>query len=356
MSKIGFWGLVLFLASYPTVILTTAFANTPAGKVSPATQVTASSTALAAPFDVTHIPPNQQPQDLVDALHTAFGRHHARAVHTKGVMLVGSFTPAADAKKICQAPIFTGGTLPVVARYSLFAGVPTLPDNAGPASPSGLALKVKASDGNDYDIVANNHNGFIVATTDEFAVFLRAVGASGPGVPHPTPVEQFLSTRPISRAFTQSLTYPASYATATFFGINSFKMTSADGKSVYVRTRLVPRSGEHYLKPDELKAKGENYLEDEIVARVGKGPVVYDWYVQLAESSDKIEDPSIAWPESRKLVKLGTFSITRLPEDANLADRTTLFLPGQPHPGIEAADPMLLLRNKAYPISFQGRQ
>lgn len=335
-NRIGFWSRILLLASVPVIALTSAFA--------------------APPLDVTHVPTNQQPQDLVDALHTAFGRHHARAVHTKGVMLVGSFAPSAEARTICSAPIFTGGTLPLTARYSLFAGVPTLPDNAGPASPSGLALKIRAADGNDYDVVSNNHNGFIVATTDEFALFLRAVGASGPGVSHPTPVEQFLSTRPIAQAFTKSLTYPASYATATFFGVNAFRLTNAQGKSVHVRYRLVPRAGERYLKPDELKAKGENYLEDEIVARVGKALVIYDWYAQLAESGDKIEDPSIAWPDSRKLVKLGTFTIARLPDDPTLADRTTLFLPGQPHPGIEPADPMLLLRNKAYPISFQGRQ
>src|SRR5207237_4782250 len=31
---------------------------------------------------------------LVDDLHTAFGKHHARAAHAKGVILEGSFTPA----------------------------------------------------------------------------------------------------------------------------------------------------------------------------------------------------------------------------------------------------------------------
>ena len=312
--------------------------------------------ALPAPPSIPSRQTSQSPQDLVDALHTAFGNHHARAVHTKGVIMVGSFTPAAEARTLCAAPIFTTGTLPVVARFSVFAGIPQLPDNADPASPSGLALKIKAKDGNDFDVVSNNHNGFIVATTDEFATFLRALGASGPGVAHPTPVEQFLAAHPIAKAFTNSLTYPASYATATFFGVNSFKLTNAKESSVFARYRLVPRAGEHYLKPEELKAKGPNYLQDEIVARVGKAPVVYDWYAQIADKDDKIEDPSIAWPDSRKLVKLGTFTITALPKDAVLADRTTLYLPGQPHPGIEPADAMLILRNKAYPISFQGRQ
>jgi len=38
------------------------------------------------------------------------------------------------------------------------------------------------------------------------------------------------------------------------------------------------------------------------------------------------------------------------------ADKALLLLPGQPHPGVEAADPMLVLRNGAYPISFGQRQ
>ena len=35
----------------------------------------------------------QTPQDLVNALHAAFGEHHARAVHAKGILLEGSFAP-----------------------------------------------------------------------------------------------------------------------------------------------------------------------------------------------------------------------------------------------------------------------
>ena len=76
----------------------------------------------------------------------------------------------------------------------------------------------------------------------------------------------------------------------------------------------------------------------------------------MAEASDKVEDPSIAWPDTRKKVKLGTFSLTKQPDDPDAAQRALLFLPGKPHPGVEPADPMLVLRNKAYPISFKERQ
>lgn len=302
------------------------------------------------------IPPNQSPHDLVNALHAAFGLHHARAVHSKGVMLEGSFTPEPAAQTLTKAPIFAGGSLPVVARFSLFAGIPDLPDTNGAAPPCGLAIKIKAADGLDYDLASDQHNGFIVATSDEFAAFLRDVAASGPDAAHPTAVEQFLASHPIAKAFIASLTTPASYAEATYFGINSFKWTNAKGQSVYVRYRYVPRAGEHYLTPDELKAQGPNYLQEEILARIAKGPVTFDWYAQIAEPGDKIEDPSIVWPESRKLVKLGSFTFAKRPDDPVMADKGFLVLPGEFHPGIEPADPMLLLRSQAYPISFGERQ
>jgi catalase len=299
-------------------------------------------------------PAHETPLDLVNALHSAFGEHHARAVHTKGVMFEGTFTPAPGARALTKAPIFTGGAQPVIARFSDFAGVPTLPDTDDGAAPAGFAVKIKAANGTDYDLENNNHNTFIVATSDEFAVFLRAVGAAGKG--DTAPLTAFLGAHPEARAFLGSLTYPASYATATYFGVNAFKFTDAKGHGLFVRYRYVPRAGDHYLSPAERKAQGPDYLQQEILKRVAGQPIVFDWYAQIAEKGDKIEDPSIAWPESRKLVKLGTFTLTRQPDDLATLDRTTLFLPGQPHPGIDPADPMLILRNTAYPISLGQRQ
>lgn len=312
----------------------------------------------AAPALAQDVPPAQRetPASMVQALHTAFGEHHARAVHTKGVTFEGEFTPAKEAQSLSREPIFTGGKLPVVARYSLFAGVPDLADNDDAASPAGFGIKIKAVDGGDVDLVTNQHNNFIVPTVDEFAVFLRALAASGPGVAHPTPVEQFLGQHPGAAQFLATRTYPVSYAQATYFGVNSFKFTNAKGQSTFVRYRLVPRAGEHYLSPDERKAKSATYLQDEIVQRVRSGPIIFDWYAQVAAPGDKIEDPSIAWPDSRRLVKLGTFTLTRQPADVAAADRALTFLAGQPHPGIDPADPMLVLRNAAYPISFRERQ
>jgi catalase len=134
--------------------------------------------------------------------------------------------------------------LPLVARFSLFAGLPDLADNDDAASPAGFAIKIKGRDGQDFDVEANQHKDFITATTDEFAVFLRALPVSGPDAPHPTAVEQFLASHPHAAEFLASRTYPASYAEATYFGVNALKFTAANGAARFVRTasRLEPAS------------------------------------------------------------------------------------------------------------------
>lgn len=293
------------------------------------------------------------PQDMVDALHTAFGKHHARAVHTKGVMLEGEFVPDPGAAKLTKAAIFKGGALPVTARFSLFAGVPDLPDNDDGASPAGFAFKVRDA-GGDFDVEANQHKDFITGTSEEFRTFLIALGAANGG--NKAPLNAFLASHPHARDFLGSRTYPSSYARATYFGVNSVKFTNAQGQSSFVRYRFVPRAGDDYLTPEQRKAQSASYLQDEVLKRVSGQPIVFDWFAQVAERGDKVEDPSIAWPESRKLVKLGTITLTKQPADPEAAQKALLFLPGQPHPGVEPADAMLKLRNKAYPISFGERQ
>jgi catalase len=312
---------------------------------------------MALQFGCAHGEPTKEtPLSMVNALHTAFGDHHDRAVHTKGIVLTGTFTPAPEARTIVKTPVFASGTLPIIARFSLFAGVPDLPDNDDGASPAGLGIKIKAVEGDDFDIETNQHRDFIVATFDEFAVFLRAVGATKPDTPHPNPVEQFLDTHPHAKQFLGSRTYPVSYAQASYFGVNAVKFTNSTGRSVFVRYQLVPRAGELYLTAEQRKAKSATYLQDEIAERVSRAPVEFDWYAQIAEKGDAIDDPSTAWPDSRRRVRLGTFAISSVPANAAAIAKTLLFLPGQPHAGVEPADPMLVMRNTAYPISLGQRQ
>lgn len=294
---------------------------------------------------------------LVGDLHAAFGGdHHARAVHAKGVILEGRFTPTAEARALCVAPVFAAA-VPVTVRFSDFTGLPDIPDTAEGASPRGFAVKFHLADGSDMDVVAHSYNGFPVANAGEFGELLRAIAASGPDAAKPTALDRFLATHPVAKTFlTTQKPPPASYATAAYYGVNAVGFTDAEGTRAFVRYRFVPVAGESYLDAAALRSKGPNYLAEEIATRVAGAPVRFDWFAQVAAPGDKTDDPSAAWPDDRRLVKLGTISVDRMASDQAVADKALLFMPGTLPPGIEAADPMLAVRNAAYPISFGERQ
>ena len=294
------------------------------------------------------------PAQLVEDLHGAFGRHLARAVHAKGAILRGRFLPDDGASTLSHASIFAGPVVPVVARVSDFTGLPDIPDTAGEANPRGLALKLSPRDGADVDIVSHSYDGFPVATAAEFSVLLRAIAAHGHG--DDAPLEAFFATHPIAKTFlTTQKPAPRSYATLTYFGVTAFTFTNAIGTQRHVRYQFLPEAGEELLSAEELATRGPDYLQQEIKARVAAGPVSFTWFAQLAAASDDIEDPSVAWPRSRDLTPLGRIELDAVADDAD-TDRSLQFLPATDVAGIRYADPMLAVRNAAYPISAAERQ
>src|SRR4051812_4646936 len=77
------------------------------------------------PFGMASMAQEVDPADLVKDLHAIFGEHHARAVHTKGLIFEASFEPTAEARKLSKASVFTG-KLAAVARLSDTTGIPTI--------------------------------------------------------------------------------------------------------------------------------------------------------------------------------------------------------------------------------------
>ena len=313
--------------------------------------------AIAFPIEARAAEAAQEtPASMVGALHSAFGSHPARAVHAKGTILQGSYTPTAQARELSAAALFASGTIPVTVRFSDFTGLPDIPDTAGEANPRGLALKFRVPTDGEVDLVTHSFNGFPTRTSDEFAQLLRAVGASGGDAAKPTELDRFLDAHPVAKTFlTTQKPAPVSYATLSYYGVNAFAFIDAHGQRHLVRYRFVPKAGEQTLDAAALRERGPSYLQQEIAARVAAAPIAFDWYAQIGEPGDVADDPSLAWPESRRLVKLGSVTITRLDSDAR-TDKALLYLPGRMPPGIEAVDPMIAMRNAAYPISFAERQ
>lgn len=295
------------------------------------------------------------PAQLVEDFHGAFGEHHARAVHAKGVILQGRFEPSPEALTLSTAAVFAHG-VPVIVRFSDFTGIPDIPDTSGNANPRGFAVKFLLGDGSNLDIVNHSFNGFPLRTAAEFSTLLQALGHSPAGTASPTPFEAFLGTHPAAKTFfTTQKPPPDSFATTAFYGVNAFFFIDAAGKSRPVRYRFVPEAGEHYLRDEELGRRSPTYLMDEIITRVAKAPMRFTWLPQIGESADRVDDPSVAWPENRRLVKLGVITIDQPGPNTAAVDRDLLFLPGALPPGIAIADPMVTIRNSAYPVSFNER-
>lgn len=296
------------------------------------------------------------PAELVKDIHAIFGEHHERAVHAKGVMLEATFEPSEAARGLSKASVFAN-TSKATARLSDTTGLPDIPDTDPNASPHGLAIKFALQDGSEMDVVTHSFNGFPAATAAEFGNFLKAAAASGPGVAKPTPIEKYLQAHPNALPFvTQQNPPPESLATTTYFGVNAFTFTNGSGDKTVVRYRFVPQAGNKYLDASAAGSKGPNYLMEEIADRAAKGPVAFDWFAQIAQSGDKPDDPSAPWPEDRKLVKLGTLTLTGMASDQDGLSKSLLFLPNNVPDGIEPADPMIEVRSAAYPISFSERQ
>src|SRR6478672_2827657 len=191
--------------------------------------------------------PNQKstPAELVDALNGVFGKQtDNRAVHAKGIVLEGKFTPSPDAATLSKAPHLQGTSVPITVRFSDFAGVPAIPDTDPNASPRGMAVKFHLPDGSDSDLVMHSYNGFPTKTAAEFRDLLIALAASGPDAAKPTPLEKFFGTHPIAQTFlTSEKPAPVSYATLPYFAVNSFKFTNAKGDETFVRYRVEPEAG-----------------------------------------------------------------------------------------------------------------
>lgn len=222
-----------------------------------------------------------------------------------------------------------------MVRFSDFTGLPDIPDNTAAASPRGLAVRFILPDGTSCDMVCHSFNGFPVATSEEFRLFLWSIGASGPAASKPTALGHFLETHPVTEPFLTTQRPPASWATTPHFGVNSFRFTNAHGQDHHGRYRFEPSAGEHFLTPAELATRDPSFLLDEIKARVEAGTFSFRLFAQVAEAGDEIGDPSVAWPDNRRRVPLGRVTIERLAADTPEQDRATAFNPGNLPAGIE---------------------
>jgi catalase len=297
--------------------------------------------------------------DLVQQLRQIAGPHPGyRPAHAKGLMFTGTFTPAGGAQALTRAPHIAHPSTPITVRFSNSTGLPAMPDNIPEANPRGMAIRFNLAEHVHTDIVSHSTDGFPTRNGAEFLEFLRAAAASGPDVPSPKPVEQFLAAHPAAAAFVHApKPFPSSLARNTYYGVTAYAFTNAAGETKFGRYRIVPEQGNDYLTDDAVSKISHTYHFDEIAARVSTGPVRFKVMVQIAAPGDITDDATAHWPESRVLVELGVIELTHaLPH--NLAEQQHIIFDPIPRvDGIEpSADPLLELRAAVYLISGKQRR
>ena len=287
--------------------------------------------------------------EAVDAINAIAGVHPGhRAAHAKGTLLAGTFTPSAAARGLTTAAHMQGEPSRVTVRFSNGGGDPGIPDYAREGR--GMAVKMYLADGRKTDIVGLTLPCFFVRTPEDFIAFTKARLEPEKLMP------DFLGAHPEALPAIQAALGadpPESYATCTYHAIHSFRWVDAGGGSRWVRYRWEPEAGERTLPGDEAKARGRDYLQEEILAR---GETAFRLLVILAEEGDEIDDPTVAWPAEREQVEVGRLVLTGPDTERERDGDVLVFDPTRVIPGIElSGDPILRFRPRAYSASVERR-
>ncbi len=280
-----------------------------------------------------------------------------RPVHAKGIVCEGTFTPSADAAILSKAAHFQKTTVPVTVRLSDGSPELAIPDNSPDAGPRGMAIRFELPGGEETDIVAMSHNGFVVGTGEEFLALQKSIVATDPSKPHPWPVEVFVVSHPRALKFVvDNKVVPASFATEAFFGNDAFIFVNKDGAKQVGRYQILPVAGQRHLSDAEAKAKPADFLFDDLKTRLASGPVKFRLMVQLPNAGDPTSDPSLVWPGDRKTIEVGTISIISAVADSVAAEKPLAYDPTNLTDGIDLSDDTLpTLRSEVYALSVKYR-
>jgi len=296
------------------------------------------------------------PKQAIAAINSYFGSHPGfRALHAKGTLLKGTFTAGSEAASLTMAAHMQGDAVAVTARLSNGSGNPDHPDYA--PDPRGLAVKFYLPGGSRTDIVAATTPRFISRTPEGFVELLAAQGS---GIAAAWKLPLVLARHPEmvrnAPALAPSLRPPPSYAAATYHGQHAFKWIDSGGGERFVRYTWLPEATEPRISMREARARGRDFLRDDLARRLERGPIRFTLELQLAAPGDPLEDASAAWPNARQRVRVGSLELTDHETGRETGGDVLVFDPTRVTDGIECSnDPVLQFRPKAYSESVALR-
>ncbi len=319
-------------------------------------------TTVAVPLALSVMPARAQcfdPVAAVDALEGTFGVHAgARRSHAKGVCVSGSFQGNAEGRALSSASLFSGAAHPVIGRFSVGGGNPRATDKG--RSVRGLAFEATLPNNEVFITTMLSAPVFFVAKPENFAPFIASRRPDpATGMPSPERVRAFNEAHPDTKPqidYLAAAPIPASYATTNYWGVHAFRFVDANRTVRNVKWSFEPVGGTLGLTAEQIASLPNDFLIEEIAARVQRGPVAFDMVVQLGEAGDDTTNPTAIWPATRAKRTVGRLTIARVDTAANAACVAKNFDPNLLPRGIDTSDdPVLLARSAPYVVSVQRR-
>ena len=310
--------------------------------------------ALSAPAGA-QVDPNQ----MVDAFERAGGKFEGfRRSGAKGVCATAEFVGSAEGRALSVASAFSGKPVPVVARFSIGGGNPKAPDNA--RSQRNMALQFDLPAGESWQMGNISAPLFGAATPQQMLGRLTSL-APDPETkkPNPDKVKEFADANPevlMQGKYYASQPVPASFGKVNYWGVHGFAFVDANGKKQFGKWVFEPVGGTQSLTDDEAKAKGADFLFDDLRQRVAAGGVAFDFNLQLAQPGDKIDSSVVPLPDDRRKVSLGRLVIKSVAADSTGECVGITYNPMVLPKGVEpSADPMLAARSAPYAVGLGRR-
>ena len=291
-----------------------------------------------------------------------------RVVHARGSAAHGYFELTESLSQYTTARVLTevGKQTPVFTRFSTVAGSKGSVDT--PRDVRGFAVKFYTDEGN-WDLVGNNIPVFFIQDAIKFPDLVHAV--------KPEPDRQFpqassahdtfwdfISLMPESMHMVMwqmsDRTLPRSFRMMEGFGVHSFRLLDAQGKSTFVKFHWRPKLGLQSTVWDEalkLQAADNDFLRRDLFENIEAGAFPeWDLAVQLFTEEeaaqfpfDHLDSTKLIPEELVPLKTIGRMVLNRWPDNFFAETEQVAFCVANVPPGLDFTnDPLLQGRLFSY--------
>ena len=284
-----------------------------------------------------------------------------RIVHARGSAAHGFFECTDPLNDLSKADLFQrkGEKTPLFARFSTVAGGAGSVDT--PRDVRGFSVKFYTKQGN-WDFVGNNIPVFFIQDAIKFPDLIHSVkmeadrGYPQAGSAHDT----FWDFASLSPESTHMLMWamsdraiPRSLRMIQGFGVHTFKLVDAKGKSTFVKFHWKPVLGVQSTVWDEaltLQAADNDYHRRDLHDAIAKGDFPkWELFVQPFDAAtadkmpfDVLDATKLIPEEVIPLRKVGVMTLDRNPDNFFAETEQVAFCPANIVPGVDFTDDPLL--------------